>query len=84
MRRHNCILKLSQLYCWEDNVLLQAVILAPDEGGVETSWKSAGMAIGSAGAQMLVKLLELERLLELDNVSAFVSCSRFSRFLSDT
>ncbi|GFX29337.1 uncharacterized protein TNCV_3218711 [Trichonephila clavipes] len=45
------------------NVLLQAVILAPDEGGVETSWKSAGgtdagKAIGSAGAQMLVKILE--------------------------
>ncbi|GFY16886.1 hypothetical protein TNCV_3689441 [Trichonephila clavipes] len=33
---------LPQLYCWEDNVFLQAVILAPDEGGVETSWKSAG------------------------------------------
>ncbi|GFU96096.1 hypothetical protein TNCV_2212561 [Trichonephila clavipes] len=53
-----------RLYCCEDNVLLQAVILAPDEGGVETSWKSAGgtdasTAIGNAVAQMLVKLLEL-------------------------
>ncbi|GFV62904.1 hypothetical protein TNCV_3719101 [Trichonephila clavipes] len=69
-----------------------AVILAPDEGGVETNWISAGAtdagkAIGSAVAQMLVKLLELERLLELDHVSALVSLSvgsQFqSRFLSD-
>ncbi|GFT22030.1 hypothetical protein TNCV_3270981, partial [Trichonephila clavipes] len=55
-----------------------AVILAPDEGCVETSWKSAGgtdadRAIGNAGAQILVKLLELERLLELDHVTALVS-----------
>ncbi|GFW58160.1 transposable element Tc3 transposase [Trichonephila clavipes] len=79
-------LVLPQLYCWED-VLLQAVILAPDEGGIETSWKSAGgtdagKAIGNAGAQMLVKLLELERLLELDHVSTLVSLSGdFSLFL---
>ncbi|GFY45701.1 hypothetical protein TNIN_448471 [Trichonephila inaurata madagascariensis] len=33
---------MPQRYCWDDNVLLQAVILAPDEGGAETSWKSAG------------------------------------------
>ncbi|GFT36563.1 hypothetical protein TNCV_1345071 [Trichonephila clavipes] len=44
---------------------LTAVILAHDEGGVETSWKGAGgrdagTAIGNAGAQMLVKLLEFE------------------------
>ncbi|GFT85589.1 hypothetical protein TNCV_4253131 [Trichonephila clavipes] len=61
--------------------------IAPDEGCVETSWKSAGgtdagTAIGNAGAQMLVKLLELERLLELDHVSALVSLSLFSRFQS--
>ncbi|GFS72821.1 hypothetical protein TNCV_4628701 [Trichonephila clavipes] len=42
-----------------------AVILAPDKGGVETSWKCAGgtevdTAIGNAGAQMGVNLLELE------------------------
>ncbi|GFV52911.1 hypothetical protein TNCV_2875791 [Trichonephila clavipes] len=78
---------LPQLYCWEDNVSLQAVILAPDAGGVETSWKSAGgtdagKAVGSAGVQMLVKQLELERLLELDHVSALVSLSGFSRFQS--
>ncbi|GFU93020.1 hypothetical protein TNCV_3028231 [Trichonephila clavipes] len=69
---------LPQLYCWEYNVSLQAIILAPDEGGVGASWKSAGgtdagTAIGKAGEQMLVKLLELERLLELDHVSALVS-----------
>ncbi|GFU37200.1 hypothetical protein TNCV_4272101 [Trichonephila clavipes] len=57
-----------------------AVILAPDEGGTETSWKSAGgtdadTAIGNARAQMLVKLLELERLLELDHVTVLVSLS---------
>ncbi|GFW98914.1 hypothetical protein TNCV_4655411 [Trichonephila clavipes] len=78
---------MSQLYCWEDNVLLQAVILAPGEGCVETSWKSAGgtdagTAIGNAGVQMLVKLLELERLVELYHVSALVSLSGFSRFQS--
>ncbi|GFX76345.1 hypothetical protein TNCV_593081 [Trichonephila clavipes] len=55
--------QLAKLYCWKDNVLLPSVILAPEEGGVETSWKSAGgtyagKAIGNAGAQMLVKLLE--------------------------
>ncbi|GFX16778.1 ATP-dependent DNA helicase [Trichonephila clavipes] len=53
---------MPQLYSWVDN----AVILAPDEGCVETSWKSAGgtdadTAIGNAGVQMLVKLLELEK-----------------------
>ncbi|GFV83889.1 uncharacterized protein TNCV_387971 [Trichonephila clavipes] len=58
----------------------RAVILAPDEGCIETSWKIAGgtdadTAIGSAGTQMLVKLLELERLLELDHVSALLSLS---------
>ncbi|GFW50808.1 hypothetical protein TNCV_3590901 [Trichonephila clavipes] len=68
---------MPQLYYWEANVLLQAVILARDKGGVETSWRNAGgtdagMAIGNAGAQMLVKLLELERPLELDHVSALV------------
>ncbi|GFU44151.1 hypothetical protein TNCV_615381 [Trichonephila clavipes] len=45
-----------------------AVILAPVEDGVEMSWKSdggadAGKTIGSARALILVKLLELERLL---------------------
>ncbi|GFT06702.1 hypothetical protein TNCV_1852301 [Trichonephila clavipes] len=45
---------VEMLYCWEYKVLLQAVILAPDEGGVETSWKSAGgidagKVIGNAG-----------------------------------
>ncbi|GFU82501.1 hypothetical protein TNCV_433451 [Trichonephila clavipes] len=40
----------------------------------------ADTAIGNARAQMLVKLLELERLLELDHVSALVSL--FSRFQS--
>ncbi|GFV55801.1 hypothetical protein TNCV_2603221 [Trichonephila clavipes] len=45
---------------------------------VKTSWKSAdetnaGKAIGCAGVQTLLKLLELERLLELDHVSALVS-----------
>ncbi|GFV60091.1 hypothetical protein TNCV_3886091 [Trichonephila clavipes] len=58
----------------------EAVILAPDKGCVETSWKSAGgtdadTAIGNAGVQMLVKLLELERHLELDHVTALVSLS---------
>ncbi|GFT01756.1 uncharacterized protein TNCV_4205631 [Trichonephila clavipes] len=58
----------------------RAVILAPDEGCVETSWKSAGgtdadTAIGNAGAQVLVKLLELKRLLELDRVTTLVSLS---------
>ncbi|GFT42438.1 hypothetical protein TNCV_1787141 [Trichonephila clavipes] len=57
-----------------------AVVLAPDEGCVETSWKSAGgtdadTAIGNAEVQMLVKLLELERLLELDHVTALVLLS---------
>ncbi|GFX82454.1 hypothetical protein TNCV_2871351 [Trichonephila clavipes] len=66
---------------------VDAVILAPDEDCVETSWKSAGgidagTPIGSAGAQMLVKLLELERLLELDHVSALLSLCCFSRFQS--
>ncbi|GFX27665.1 hypothetical protein TNCV_2129061 [Trichonephila clavipes] len=64
---------------------LKAVILAPDVGCVETSWKSAGgtdadTAIGNAGAQMLVKLLELERLLELDHVSALLSLSLASHY----
>ncbi|GFY06096.1 hypothetical protein TNCV_3107751 [Trichonephila clavipes] len=59
---------------------VEAMIFAPDEGGVKTSWESAsrtdsGKAIGCAGAQMLVKLLELERLLQLDHVSALVSLS---------
>ncbi|GFV65986.1 hypothetical protein TNCV_1303771 [Trichonephila clavipes] len=49
---------------------MRTVILAPDENGVETSWKCDGgtdadTAIGNTGAQMLVKLLELERLLEI-------------------
>ncbi|GFW42938.1 hypothetical protein TNCV_734711 [Trichonephila clavipes] len=44
------------------DLFVLAVILAPDEGGVETSWKCAGgtdadTAIGNDGAQMLVKLL---------------------------
>ncbi|GFV50917.1 hypothetical protein TNCV_2770031 [Trichonephila clavipes] len=78
---------MPQLYCLEDNALLQAVMLAPGEGGVETRWKSAGgsdagKAIGSAGAQMLMKLSELKRLLELDYVSALVSLSGFPRFQS--
>ncbi|GFX10600.1 hypothetical protein TNCV_4620411 [Trichonephila clavipes] len=69
------------------STIQRAVILAPDENGVETSWKSAsgtdaGMSIGNAGAQMLVKLLELERLLELDHVSALVSLSGFFPFQS--
>ncbi|GFV60973.1 hypothetical protein TNCV_997061 [Trichonephila clavipes] len=63
---------------------LEAVIFAPDEGGVKTIWKSAdetdaGKAIECAGTQMLVKLLELERLLELDYVSALVLLSVSSR-----
>ncbi|GFX91330.1 hypothetical protein TNCV_1247451 [Trichonephila clavipes] len=62
---------------------VEAGILAPDKGCVETSWKSAGAAdadtaIGNAGAQMLVKLLELERLLELDHVCVGVAFSCFS------
>ncbi|GFW50903.1 hypothetical protein TNCV_3591851 [Trichonephila clavipes] len=61
-------------------MFLQAVILAPDEGCVETSWKGAGgtdadRAIGNTGVQMLVKLLELERLFELDHVSVLLSLS---------
>ncbi|GFT33929.1 hypothetical protein TNCV_4384051 [Trichonephila clavipes] len=60
--------------------VIRAVILVPDEGGVEPSWKCAGgtdvdTAIGNAGAQMLMKLLELGRLLELDHVTALVSLS---------
>ncbi|GFW82998.1 hypothetical protein TNCV_4604251 [Trichonephila clavipes] len=63
---------------------VEAIIFAPDEGGVKTSRKSAGgtdagKAIGCAGAQMLVKLLELEKLLELDHVSTLVSLSVSSR-----
>ncbi|GFW58562.1 hypothetical protein TNCV_718621 [Trichonephila clavipes] len=59
----------------------KAVILAPDKGCVETSWKSAcgtdaDTAIGNVGVQMLVKLLELERRLQLDHVSALVSLSQ--------
>ncbi|GFV98769.1 hypothetical protein TNCV_2912861 [Trichonephila clavipes] len=42
----------------------------------------ADTAIGNARAQMLVKLLELERLLELDHVSALVSLFSSSRFQS--
>ncbi|GFW11303.1 hypothetical protein TNCV_3808231 [Trichonephila clavipes] len=39
---------------------VEAVIFSPDDGGVKTSWKSAGgrdagKAIGCAGVQMLVK-----------------------------
>ncbi|GFX91327.1 hypothetical protein TNCV_1247421 [Trichonephila clavipes] len=57
---------------------IACTLTAPDEGCVETSWKStvgtdADTAIGNAVAQMLVKLLELERILELDHVSALVS-----------
>ncbi|GFX12742.1 uncharacterized protein TNCV_3437161 [Trichonephila clavipes] len=67
--------------------LVEAMIFAPDESGVKTSWKSAagtdaGKGIRSAGAQMLLKLFELERLLESDHVCALVSlsvCSRDSR-----
>ncbi|GFW75228.1 hypothetical protein TNCV_4188831 [Trichonephila clavipes] len=67
---------LSPAWCSEQ----WAVMLASYEGGVETSWKCAGgtdadTAIGNAGAQMLVKLLELERLLELGHVSALLSLS---------
>ncbi|GFW71451.1 hypothetical protein TNCV_3459771 [Trichonephila clavipes] len=57
-----------------------AVIFVPDEGGVKATWKSAGgteagKAIGYAGKQMLVKILELERLLDLDHAFALVSLS---------
>ncbi|GFY28448.1 hypothetical protein TNCV_1971021 [Trichonephila clavipes] len=53
-----------------------AVILDPDEGGVECAGGTdADTAIGNAGAQMLGKLLESERLLELDHVTALESLS---------
>ncbi|GFV18904.1 hypothetical protein TNCV_4757891 [Trichonephila clavipes] len=63
---------------------VEAVIFAPDEGGVKTIWESAcgidaGKAIGCAEPQTLVKLMELERLLELDYVSALVSLYVSSR-----
>ncbi|GFW34760.1 hypothetical protein TNCV_953881 [Trichonephila clavipes] len=72
---------------WARGSAVEAVIFAPNEGGVQTSWKSAGgtdagKAIGCTGAKMLVTLLELERLSELDHVSALASlflCSRDSR-----
>ncbi|GFW17484.1 hypothetical protein TNCV_2650421 [Trichonephila clavipes] len=66
------------------NTRLSTSSVAPDESCVETSWKSAGgtgagTAIGNTGAQMLVKLLELERLLEIDHAYALVSLFLASR-----
>ncbi|GFV37535.1 hypothetical protein TNCV_4474761 [Trichonephila clavipes] len=81
--------RLTQLFNSEKArvIAVELILFAPDEEGVKKSWKSAGgtvagKAIGYAGAQILAKLLELERLLELDHVSALVSlsvCSRESR-----
>ncbi|GFW03201.1 retrovirus-related Pol polyprotein from transposon 17.6 [Trichonephila clavipes] len=75
---HNPLVWLEKNTGTKKSKTLKAVILAPDEGCVETSWKSSGgtdadTAIGNTGAQMLVKLLE--RLLELDHVTALVSLS---------
>ncbi|GFV21186.1 hypothetical protein TNCV_4268191 [Trichonephila clavipes] len=78
---------MPQPYCWEYNALLKAVILASDEGGVETSWKSAGgidagMAIGNVGAQILVKLLELETVGVRSSLCVGVALSLLLRFQS--
>ncbi|GFV22878.1 hypothetical protein TNCV_3709181 [Trichonephila clavipes] len=63
---------------------VEAIIFNPDESGVKTNWKSAGGT--NAGAQMLLRLLELMRLLKSDHASALVLlslslslCSPYSR-----
>ncbi|GFU92482.1 hypothetical protein TNCV_4794111 [Trichonephila clavipes] len=64
---------------------VEEVIFAPEmkaelrRTGKRAGGTDAGKAIGCPGAQTLVKLLELEILLELDHVSALVSLSVCSR-----
>ncbi|GFV22892.1 hypothetical protein TNCV_3336011 [Trichonephila clavipes] len=48
---------------------VEAIIFNPDESGVKTNWKSAGGT--NAGAQMLLRLLELMRLFEVRSCFCF-------------